>query len=76
MNDKAIKQEMVTLVPEEMDVRSPYQLLTIITALRSITWISTINASGVPNLAPLLILQRGSWIPANDYVFGLIPGQV
>lgn len=43
---------MITLVPEEMEERAPYHLLTSIIAPRPIAWIATINAAGVPNLAP------------------------
>ncbi len=44
--------KMISLAPEEMEARAPYHLLTSIIAPRPITWISTINAAGVPNLAP------------------------
>lgn len=44
-------QPMLTLVPEEMASRTPYHLLTSITAPRPIAWISTINQAGEPNLA-------------------------
>lgn len=45
------ENNMLTLVPEEMAPRAPYHLLTSIAAPRPIAWISTISASGQPNLA-------------------------
>ena len=43
---------MVTLIPGSMEARAPYNLLTSIAAPRPIAWVSTINADGVPNIAP------------------------
>jgi len=43
---------MVTLTPESMQARAPYNLLTSIAAPRPIAWASTISADGVPNIAP------------------------
>jgi flavin reductase (DIM6/NTAB) family NADH-FMN oxidoreductase RutF len=44
--------KMITLVPEMMEARAPYHLLTSIVAPRPIAWVSTINKDGAPNLAP------------------------
>jgi len=43
---------VITLDPKQMKEREPYHLLTSIVAPRSIVWVSTISADGVPNLAP------------------------
>jgi flavin reductase (DIM6/NTAB) family NADH-FMN oxidoreductase RutF len=43
---------MLSFVPSEMADPAPYHLLTSIVAPRPIAWVSTINAAGIPNLAP------------------------
>ena len=52
MEDTALTHKMLTVVPEMMEERAPYHLLTSIAAPRPVAWISTISASGIPNLAP------------------------
>jgi flavin reductase (DIM6/NTAB) family NADH-FMN oxidoreductase RutF len=43
---------VLTFIPGEMVDPAPYRLLTSIVAPRPIIWVSTINAQGLPNLAP------------------------
>ena len=54
---------MISLVPEQMAARAPYHLLTSIAAPRPIAWISTINAEGVPNLAPFSFYNAVAGFP-------------
>ncbi len=54
---------MITLVPEQMEARAPYHLLTSIAAPRPIAWVSTINAMGVPNLAPFSFYNAVAGFP-------------
>jgi len=56
-------QKMITLVPEMMEARAPYNLLNSICAPRAITWISTINAQGIPNLAPFSYFNAVAGFP-------------
>ena len=55
--------KMITLVPEMMEARAPYNLLNSICAPRAITWISTINARGIPNLAPFSYFNAVAGFP-------------
>jgi flavin reductase (DIM6/NTAB) family NADH-FMN oxidoreductase RutF len=55
--------EMITLTPEMMPERAPYHLLTSIAAPRPIAWVSTINAEGVPNLAPFSFYNAVAGFP-------------
>jgi flavin reductase (DIM6/NTAB) family NADH-FMN oxidoreductase RutF len=55
--------KMMSLVPQEMPERAPYHLLCSIAAPRPITWISTVNASGVPNLAPFSFYNAVAGFP-------------
>lgn len=54
---------MITLVPENMERRAPYNLLNSICAPRPITWISSINAQGEPNLAPFSYFNAVAGFP-------------
>lgn len=58
---------MISLVPEAMAAqnaaRAPYQLLTSIAAPRPIAWVSTVNAAGVPNLAPFSFYNAVAGFP-------------
>ena len=58
-----MEQKMLTLVPETMEERAPYHLLTSICAPRPIIWISTINSCGVPNLAPFSFYNAVAGFP-------------
>ena len=58
-----MKTKMMSLVPEEMPERAPYHLLCSIAAPRPITWISTVNASGVSNLAPFSFYNAVAGFP-------------
>lgn len=58
-----MKTKMTTLVPAEMPERAPYHLLCSIAAPRPITWVSTIDASGVPNLAPFSFYNAVAGFP-------------
>ena len=55
--------KMITLVPEVMEARAPYNLLNSICAPRAITWISTINTQGIPNLAPFSYFNAVAGFP-------------
>jgi len=46
-----------------MEARAPYHLLTSICAPRPIAWVSTINAEGVPNLAPFSFFNAVAGFP-------------
>jgi flavin reductase (DIM6/NTAB) family NADH-FMN oxidoreductase RutF len=54
---------MISLVPDEMPPRAPYHLLCSIAAPRPIAWVSTINASGEPNLAPFSFYNAVAGFP-------------
>lgn len=56
---------MITIVKEEMEARAPYNLLNSICAPRAITLISTINAQGIPNLAPFSYFNTFAGFPPN-----------
>lgn len=43
---------MKKLIPNSLDTRDAYKLLTTLVAPRPIAFISTVNANGVPNAAP------------------------
>jgi len=58
-----LEQKMLTLVPETMEDRAPYHLLTSICAPRPIIWISTINSLGAPNLAPFSFYNAVAGFP-------------
>ena len=58
-----MNENMISLVPDEMPERAPYHLLCSIAAPRPITWVSTINASGVPNLAPFSFYNAVAGFP-------------
>jgi len=60
---KSDKLNMITLVPEMMEERAPYRLLTSIAAPRPIAWVSTVNAAGVPNLAPFSFYNAVAGFP-------------
>lgn len=59
----SIKRNMISLTPEMMAERAPYHLLTSIAAPRPIAWVSTINAAGVPNLAPFSFYNAVAGFP-------------
>jgi flavin reductase (DIM6/NTAB) family NADH-FMN oxidoreductase RutF len=54
---------MITLIPESMEARAPYLLLTSIAAPRPIAWVSTISAEGVPNIAPFSFYNAVAGFP-------------
>lgn len=54
---------MLSLVPEMMEARAPYHLLTSIAAPRPIAWISTVSIDGVPNLAPFSFYNAVAGFP-------------
>jgi flavin reductase (DIM6/NTAB) family NADH-FMN oxidoreductase RutF len=54
---------MLTMVPDLMEERAPYHLLTSICAPRPIIWISTVNSLGVPNLAPFSFYNAVAGFP-------------
>jgi flavin reductase (DIM6/NTAB) family NADH-FMN oxidoreductase RutF len=54
---------MISLKPEMMAARAPYHLLTSIAAPRPIAWVSTVNAAGVPNLAPFSFYNAVAGFP-------------
>ena len=56
-------QDMITLVPEMMEARAPYHLLTSIAAPRPIAWVSTVDAAGAPNLAPFSFYNAVAGFP-------------
>jgi flavin reductase (DIM6/NTAB) family NADH-FMN oxidoreductase RutF len=58
-----MEQKMLMLVPETMEERAPYHLLTSICAPRPIIWVSTINSLGVPNLAPFSFYNAVAGFP-------------
>jgi len=55
--------KMVTLIPESMEARAPYSLLTSIAAPRPIAWVSTISADGIPNIAPFSFYNAVAGFP-------------
>ena len=55
--------KMVTLIPESMEARAPYHLLTSIAAPRPIAWVSTISADGAPNIAPFSFYNAVAGFP-------------
>jgi flavin reductase (DIM6/NTAB) family NADH-FMN oxidoreductase RutF len=54
---------MISLVPEKMEARAPYNLLNSICAPRPITWISTVDVDGLPNLAPFSYFNAVAGFP-------------
>ncbi len=54
---------MISFVPEEMEPRAPYHLLTSIVAPRPIAWVSTISKDGKPNLAPYSFFHAVAGFP-------------
>jgi flavin reductase (DIM6/NTAB) family NADH-FMN oxidoreductase RutF len=54
---------MISLVPEEMEARAPYNLLNSICAPRPVTWISTVDEEGLPNLAPFSYFNAVAGFP-------------
>jgi flavin reductase (DIM6/NTAB) family NADH-FMN oxidoreductase RutF len=54
---------MISFVPTEMADPAPYHLLTSIVAPRPIAWVSTINAAGIPNLAPFSFFNAVAGFP-------------
>ncbi|PIG92532.1 flavin reductase family protein [Gloeocapsopsis sp. IPPAS B-1203] len=54
---------MLSFVPEEMEPRAPYHLLTSIVAPRPIAWVSTISQDGKPNLAPYSFFNAVAGFP-------------
>ncbi|PPS40976.1 flavin reductase family protein [Chroococcidiopsis sp. TS-821] len=54
---------MISFVPEEMEPRAPYHLLTSIVAPRPIAWVSTISKDGKPNLAPYSFFNAVAGFP-------------
>jgi flavin reductase (DIM6/NTAB) family NADH-FMN oxidoreductase RutF len=44
--------ELLSILPGEMERRDFYQLLTSLVVPRPIAWVSTVGADGTPNLAP------------------------
>lgn len=54
---------MISLVSQEMPDAAPYHLLTSIVAPRPIAWVSTISASGIPNLAPYSFFNAVAGFP-------------
>jgi flavin reductase (DIM6/NTAB) family NADH-FMN oxidoreductase RutF len=58
-----LEQKMISLIPEMMEARAPYNLLNSICAPRPITWISTIDANGIPNLAPFSYFNAVAGFP-------------
>jgi flavin reductase (DIM6/NTAB) family NADH-FMN oxidoreductase RutF len=54
---------MLSFVPEEMGDPAPYHLLTSIVAPRPIAWVSTISASGLPNIAPFSFFNAVAGFP-------------
>jgi flavin reductase (DIM6/NTAB) family NADH-FMN oxidoreductase RutF len=58
-----LEQKMLSLVPDQMEDRAPYHLLTSICAPRPIIWVSTINSLGVPNLAPFSFYNAVAGFP-------------
>jgi flavin reductase (DIM6/NTAB) family NADH-FMN oxidoreductase RutF len=43
---------MISFVPDEMERRDAYRLMTSVIVPRPIAWVSTISVNGIPNLAP------------------------
>ena len=58
-----MEQKTITFVPEEMEERAPYHLLTSICAPRPIVLISTVNPEGTPNLAPFSFYNAVAGFP-------------
>jgi flavin reductase (DIM6/NTAB) family NADH-FMN oxidoreductase RutF len=58
-----LAHKMISLVPENMEARAPYNLLNSICAPRPITWISTIDGIGIPNLAPFSYFNAVAGFP-------------
>ncbi|AFZ32685.1 flavin reductase domain protein FMN-binding protein [Gloeocapsa sp. PCC 7428] len=54
---------MLSFVPEEMEPRAPYHLLTSIVAPRPIAWVSTMSQDGKPNLAPYSFFNAVAGFP-------------
>jgi flavin reductase (DIM6/NTAB) family NADH-FMN oxidoreductase RutF len=60
---ESYNRKMISMTPETMEARAPYHLLTSIAAPRPIAWVSTINADGVPNLAPFSFYNAVAGFP-------------
>ena len=54
---------MISLVPDEMEPRASYRLMTSIVVPRPIAWVSTINAEGIANLAPFSFFNAVAGAP-------------
>ena len=58
-----MQPKMISMTPENMSERGPYNLLCSIAAPRPIAWVSTVNADGVPNLAPFSFYKAVAGFP-------------
>ena len=58
-----MSEKMITLVPEMMNDRAAYHLLTSIAAPRPIAWVSTVSSSGAHNLAPFSFYNAVAGFP-------------
>ncbi|MEH2118681.1 flavin reductase family protein [Nostoc sp.] len=54
---------MLSFVSQEMKDPAPYHLLTSIVAPGPIAWVSTVSASGIPNLAPYSFFNAVAGFP-------------
>lgn len=54
---------MISLATDEMQRPAPYHLLTSVVAPRPIAWVSTISATGIPNLAPYSFFNAVAGFP-------------
>jgi flavin reductase (DIM6/NTAB) family NADH-FMN oxidoreductase RutF len=58
-----LERKMISLVPDDLEPRASYRLMTSIVVPRPIAWVSTTNAEGVPNLAPFSFFNAVAGAP-------------
>ncbi len=58
-----MNQEMISIVPTDLDPRDAYRLLISAVVPRPIGWASTIGADGSPNIAPFSFFNAVSNMP-------------
>jgi flavin reductase (DIM6/NTAB) family NADH-FMN oxidoreductase RutF len=68
--------QIISMVPDQMDPRQAYRLLTSVVVPRPIAWVSTIGANGTLNLAPFSFFNAvGGEPPTVMFSVGLRRGE-
>lgn len=69
-----MQQKMISIVPDDLDLRDSYRLTTSVVIPRPIAWVSTMSPEGIPNLAPFSFYNAVSGRPPT-VMFSLSPRQ-